>query len=125
MNFLENSVFAWPDLFAIIDEPLQPSLVYTPRGAARLWVPSSPIRADDPMAAALGAGRASVLKGLAVPRTTTELARQLGLGASTVSWHLSQVGRAGLVEPHRLGRSVFYRPSHEGERLLDVFGGRE
>jgi len=66
-----------------------------------------------------------LLKGLAVPRTTTELARKLGLGASAVSEHLCRLGRAGLVESHHIGRSVFYRPSYEGDRLLEMFGERE
>ena len=117
-------VFIWPDLYATIDPPWQPSLVYTPRGAARLWVSSS-ARAGDALVAALGSGRASVLKGLTVPRTTTELARQLGLSPGTASEHLSRLRKAGLVEPHRSGRSVFYRLSYEGEEMLALFGERD
>ena len=113
--------FAWPKLYAIIEEPWQPSLVYAPRGAAKLWV-SSPSHVDDALAAALGLGRASVLKGLAIPRTTTELARQLGLSPGTASEHLSRLTKAGLVEPHRSGRGVFYRLSRAGEQLLELFG---
>ena len=115
--------FAWPRLYAIIEEPWQPSLLYAPRGAAKLWV-SSPSHVEDALVAAVGFGRASVLKGLAIPRTTTELARQLGLSPGTASEHLSRLRRAGLVEPHRSGRSVFYRLSREGEQLLGLFGER-
>lgn len=117
-------VFAWPDLYVTIDPPWQPSLKYTPRGAARLWV-SSPARAGDALVAALGSGRASVLKGLAVPRTTTELARQLGLSPGTASEHLSRLRKSRLVESHRIGRSVFYRLSYEGEEMLALFGERD
>ncbi len=113
--------FAWPKLYAIIESPWQPSLVYAPKGAAKLWI-SSPSHVDDALVAALGLGRASALKGLAIPRTTTELARQLGLSPGTVSEHLSRLRKAGLVEPHRSGRSVFYRLSREGEQLLELFG---
>jgi DNA-binding transcriptional ArsR family regulator len=113
--------FAWPKLYAIIEAPWQPSLVYAPKGAAKLWV-SSPSQVEDALVAALGLGRASVLKGLAIPRTTTELARQLGASPGTTSEHLSRLRRAGLVEPHRSGRSVFYRLSREGEQLLELFG---
>jgi Bacterial regulatory protein, arsR family/Family of unknown function (DUF5937) len=89
--------FAWPRLYAIIEEPWQPLLIYAPRGAAKLWVSASyPV--EDDLAAALGSGRASVLEGLAIPRTTTELARQLGLSPGTASEHLSRLRRAGLVE---------------------------
>jgi DNA-binding transcriptional ArsR family regulator len=113
--------FAWPRLYAIIEAPWQPSLVYAPRGAAGLWI-SSPSHVEGALVAALGFGRASVLKGLAIPRTTTELARQLGLSPGTASEHLSRLKRAGLVDPQRSGRSVFYRLSREGEQLLKLFG---
>jgi DNA-binding transcriptional ArsR family regulator len=115
--------FAWPRLYAIVEESWQPSLVYAPRGAAKLWV-SSPFHVEGALVAALGSGRASVLKSLAIPRTTTELARQLGLSPGTASEHLSRLRRAGLAEPHRSGRSVFYRLSREGEQLLELFSER-
>jgi len=120
---LVPSAFAWPRLYAIIEEPWQPSLIYTPRGAAKLWV-SSRSDVEGNLVAALGFGRASVLKGLAIPRTTTELARQLGLSPGTTSEHLSRLRRAGRVEPNHSGRSVFYRLSREGEQLLELFSER-
>jgi DNA-binding transcriptional ArsR family regulator len=83
---------------------------------------SPPSNVEGALVAALGFGRASVLKGLAIPRTTTELARQLGLSPGTASEHLSRLKRAGLVDPQRSGRSVFYRLSREGEQLLRLFG---
>jgi len=116
--------FAWPKLYAIIEAPWQPSLVYAPKGAAKLWV-SSPSHVEDALVAALGLGRASVLKGLAIPRTTTELARQLGVSPGTTSEHLARLRRAGLVEPYRSGRSVFYRLSRQGEQLLGIFGEQD
>jgi DNA-binding transcriptional ArsR family regulator len=112
--------FAWPRLYAVIEEPWQPSLVYVPRGAAKLWV-SSRSDVEGALVEVLGFGRASVLKGLIIPRTT-ELARQLGLSPGTTSEHLSRLRKAGLAEPHRSGRSVFYRLSRKGEQLLGLFG---
>jgi DNA-binding transcriptional ArsR family regulator len=108
----------------VTDAPWQPSLVYTPRGAARLWV-ASPAPAGEAIAAALGAGRASIRRELSVPRTTTELARQLGLSPGTASEHLSRLRKARLVEPHRVGRNVFYHLSYEGEQLLRIFGEQQ
>jgi DNA-binding transcriptional ArsR family regulator len=113
--------FAWPDIYAIIDAPWQPTLVYSPRGVARLWESGRP-GTDEALRAALGAGRASVLKGLVVPSTTTQLARSLAASPGTVSQHLARLRRAGLVEPHRRGRRVYYRLSSSGEHLLDLFG---
>jgi DNA-binding transcriptional ArsR family regulator len=118
---LVPSAFAWPRLYAIIEEPWQPSLIYTPRGAAKLWV-SSRSDVEGALVEALGFGRASVLKGLTIRRTTTELARQLGLSPGTTSEHLLRLRKARLAEAHRSGRSVFYRLSREGEQLLGLFG---
>ena len=118
---LVPSIFAWPDLLAVFEPPWQPTLLYPPRGTARLWIPS-PEEPVDALSEALGRGRASVLKGLMVPQTTTEIARQAGASPGTVSEHLSRLRKAGLVEPHRQGRSVFYRLSYEGEALLRLFG---
>jgi predicted transcriptional regulator len=42
------------------------------------------------------------------PHTTTELADALGKSASTVSWHLSKLADADLVEKRRDGRRVEY-----------------
>ena len=71
----------------------------------------------------MSTGRASVLKGLLPgPTTTTELAHQLRLSPAAVSAHLSRLRTAGLVEPHRNGRKVYYRLSYAGESLLRIFG---
>jgi len=72
--------------------------------------------------AALSPGRASVLKGCLTPRTTTDLARELGLSPAAVSAHLSRLKVAGLIERHRSGRKVFYRLGDAGESLLEIFG---
>ena len=85
--------FAWPDVYVIIDAPWQPTLVYAPRGVARLWESELP-GTDEAIEAALGRGRARVLKSLAVPSTTTELARAMGVSAGAVSQHLSRLRRA-------------------------------
>ncbi len=44
---------------------------------------------------------------------SSELASTLGLTESTVSHHLSQLRRAGLVESDRRGMNVYHRP-HSG-----------
>ena len=36
---LVPAAFAWPRVFAMIDEPWQPALIYTPRGLGSLWAP--------------------------------------------------------------------------------------
>src|SRR5215203_4378667 len=119
-------VFAWPRVEALVQPGYRPTLAYGPRGVANLWSSSSPAPNGTAIEAALGSGRASVLKGLLpVPRTTTELAHQLRLSPATVSAHLLRLKTAELVEPHRSGKRVYYRLSWAGESLLRIFGELE
>lgn len=115
-------VFVTPRVDVLVQPGYRPTLAYGPRGVTNLWTSSSPTPNGTALEAALSAGRASVLKALFVPRTTTELARQLGLSPATVSAHLSRLKVAGLVEPHRSGNRVYYRLSHAGGSLLEIFG---
>jgi DNA-binding transcriptional ArsR family regulator len=116
-------VFAWPRVDVLVQPGYQPTLAYGPRGVANLWISSSPAPNGTALEAALGAGRASVLKSLApMPSTTTELANQLRLSPAAISAHLTRLKAAELVEPHRSGRNVYYRLSYAGESLLGIFG---
>jgi DNA-binding transcriptional ArsR family regulator len=117
-------VFVTPRVEVLVQPGYQPTLAYGPRGVANLWSSSSsPAPNVTALEAALGAGRASVLKGLLpVPHTTTELALQLHLSPAAVSAHLLRLKAADLVEPHRSGKRVYYRLSHAGESLLGIFG---
>jgi DNA-binding transcriptional ArsR family regulator len=115
-------VFAWPKVDVLVQPGYQPTLAYGPRRVASLWTSSSPPPDGTALEVALGTGRASVLKNLLVPTTTSELARQLRLSPAAVSAHLSRLKAAGLVEPHRDGKRVYYRLSCVGESLLKLFG---
>ena len=111
------SAFAWPALIALTEPPWQPTLIYPARGVATLWEPGGR-PAPEALAALLGQRRASVLAALHAPRSTTELARGLGLSAASVSQHLAVLRDAGLVNGHRVGRSVLYVRSPTGEGLF-------
>jgi DNA-binding transcriptional ArsR family regulator len=118
-------VFVWPRVMVLTEPGYQPTLAYGPRGVANLWS-SSPAPNGTALEAALGAGRASVLKHLTpMPTTTTELAHQLYLSPAAISAHLSRLKAAELIEPHRSGRKVFYRLSGAGEELLGIFSELE
>lgn len=62
--------------------------------------------------------------------TAGAIAEALGVPANTLSFHLSQLGGAGLVRSHREGRRVRYAVEPEGIRDLlaflldDCCGGR-
>ncbi|MBB5917201.1 DNA-binding transcriptional ArsR family regulator [Nocardia transvalensis] len=73
---------------------------------------------DDPVATLLGAGRARVLRELARPATSTQLAHCLAVSLGTVSAHLAVLREAGVVTGIRSGRNVVYRLAPRGERLL-------
>jgi DNA-binding transcriptional ArsR family regulator len=113
---LVPTVFAWPEVFAMIDEPWQPALIYTPRGVGTLWAPAEP----DPGAldALLGARRAAILRALRAPATTQDLAGRLHASPAGVSEHLGVLRRAGLVSAQRDGRRVLYVRTAAGEQML-------
>lgn len=118
---LVPSAFSWPTVSILAHPHSEPALAYAPRGVANLWR-SAPPPEGTALEAALGAGRASVLGALLVPRTTTELAGDLGRSPGAVSAHLSRLKAAGLVGSHRRGKRVYYSLSGAGEALLEVFG---
>ena len=75
-------------------------------------------RRPTPSARCSGKVRAAVLMALDRPRSTTDLARALGVSAGGVSQHLSVLREAGLVHGHRVGRSVLYLRSPAGDGLV-------
>ena len=114
---LVPTVFAWPEVFAMIDEPWQPALIYTPRGVGSLWAPR---READPGAldALVGRRRAAILRALRAPATTLDLAERLSASPAGVSEHLGVLRRAGLVRAQRDGRRVLYARTAAGEQML-------
>jgi DNA-binding CsgD family transcriptional regulator len=117
-----SHAFSWPDVLTLVDPCFRPTLAYAPRGVANLWTTSRSAPNGTALEAALSPARASVLKSLLMPRTTTELAQELGLSPAAISAHLSRLKVAGLAEPHRSGKRVYYRLSFAGESLLEIFG---
>ena len=93
------------------------ALGYQARGTAALWAPQE-ASFDGRLELLLGHGRAAVLRALEQPATTTEPARRLSYAPSTVSAHLDVLARAGLVERHRVRRSVFYGLNDTGRAFV-------
>jgi DNA-binding transcriptional ArsR family regulator len=109
---LVPSVFVWPGL--IITEEVEVDnafmLTYAARGVGKVWEGLPEAEAvDNDLGSLLGRNRASILRRLGIPMTTTQLARELGQSPGTVSQHLSVLKRNGLLESWRSGRSVLYR----------------
>jgi DNA-binding transcriptional ArsR family regulator len=111
--------FAWPSVYVIAEPPWPPAVLYSPRGVANLWSSAPP--PPDALCHLVGEGRARVLSTLVIPRTTTEIARQLGLTAGAVSQHLARLQSAGVIAPRRSGRRVYYSLTARGGLLIDQF----
>lgn len=111
------SVF-WRRPAVVIDGYQVPTIVY-PIDAARVdrWATTE----ETNTAALLGATRAAVLELLLVARTTSEVARELGLGLPTVSVHLATLQQNGLATSTRTGRSVHHAITPLGRRVLSPY----
>ena len=98
------------------------TLIYSPRGVGQVWEGST--RSSAPPAAdLLGRSRAALLVKLDLPLSTTQVARDLGLSAGSVSEHLSVLRRSGLVTSRRSGRQVLYQRTALGTDLLGAASG--
>ena len=74
----------------------------------------------DRLSLLIGRGRATVLRALTTPATTTGLATARGLAPSPVSQHLSALEAAGVVHRRRAGRRVLYVLEPSGTALVSL-----
>ncbi len=103
-------VFAWPYLVVDSGSSGAASLTYGPRGIGTLWESASQPKAGEAaLGALLGRSRAAILTSVALPRSTTDLARELGQSAPAISAHLAILRRCGMVTSWRSGRRVLYQ----------------
>lgn len=113
--WLVPSVFRWPWL-AVDIRSGRPVICYAARGAGRVWEEAE--EQADALGALLGQSRAALLRALVVPRTTTALARVVGLAPSTVSEHLGVMTASGLLTSTRDGRKVLYSRTNVGDLVV-------
>jgi DNA-binding transcriptional ArsR family regulator len=114
-------IFSRGALSCSTDHPSVVMVTYQARGAALLASAPRP-SAEDRLAILIGRGRASVLRALSVPSTTTGLATALGLAPSTISEHLTGLQAAGVVHRRRAGRRVLYGLEPAGIALVKLLG---
>lgn len=112
-------IFGATALFHQLNEPWQPALLYTARGAGNWY--QSPSDTSEALELTLGATKAHVLLALQTPTSTSDLAHALSLSAGAVSQQLGKLHEAGLVDSNRNGRRVYYRLSDRGEKLIALF----
>jgi DNA-binding transcriptional ArsR family regulator len=119
---LVPSAFAWVGPATITEPPWQPTLLYPARGIATLWE-SGGARSPEALANVIGRTRAALLAELDAPRSTTDVARLLGITPGGASQHLGTLHGAGLVARRREGRIVLYVRTPLADAL--VAGGAE
>ncbi|MET9882051.1 winged helix-turn-helix domain-containing protein [Streptomyces sp. NPDC006430] len=119
---LVPSAFLGPGLLTRMTPPDPPQLAYPARGVGVLWASRPPVPGAEALAAVLGRSRTRLLTELEAPASTTELAHRTGLSAAGVSQNLTALRDAGLVSPHRAGRSVLYARTSVAEALLAACG---
>ncbi|MFB7542420.1 helix-turn-helix domain-containing protein [Streptomyces zaomyceticus] len=112
--------FHWRGGPLVQDLPDRPVVLAYPAGGG---LPPAPeprgARSEDGgLAAALGRTRAAVLRALAEPRTTTDLARRTGIGNATASAHAAALRAAGLITTTRTGRSVHHEQTPLGTLVV-------
>nr|WP_190160229.1 helix-turn-helix domain-containing protein [Streptomyces litmocidini] len=106
--------FHWRGGPLVQDLPDRPVVLAYPAGGG---LPLAPSGAEEGLAGVLGRTRAELLRVLTQPRTTTELARCLGVSNATASAHAAALRGAGLLTTTRTGRSVHHAPTPLGELL--------
>jgi DNA-binding transcriptional ArsR family regulator len=116
---LVPTAFGWPDVVAGTLGGVK-IVVFPARGLGGLWERRPPDQREA-VEALLGPTRAKLALALRAPMATSDLAAMLGVGGSSVSYHLGHLRRAGIVEWHREGRRVVYRLSSLGTGLLRLW----
>ena len=108
-------------LFSISDDGVRPNvLIYAaqPNGYLSAEGPlEEPVSADR-LAALLGPTRAAVLRALAAPRGTAELADVVGISPASASEHAKVLRESFLIETRRDGRAVRHSLTALGRTLL-------
>jgi DNA-binding transcriptional ArsR family regulator len=98
-----------------------PAIDYSPRGLGAVWDNNGTTVGDgDPLTALIGQSRTAILRIAELPRTTTDLARELSLSGATISVHLSILKRCGMVTSWRSGRRVLYQRTPLAASILSA-----
>lgn len=94
-----------------------PHIMYPARGLATLWETETSVPVNA-LAGLIGHVRARLMGLLEAPSSSTELALRLDVTPTAVNQHLRALRAAGLLISARHGRSVLYRRSDLGDRLV-------
>jgi DNA-binding transcriptional ArsR family regulator len=115
---LAPSPFAGPRPRLLI-QPDKPALIVYQAAAAPVLISQPPT--DDPVDRLLGRTRAAVLRCVTQQgrHTTSTVASEVGISASSSSEHLTVLRTAGLVSSQRTGGTVTHRATPLGRELIE------
>lgn len=114
---LVPSVMSSWGCMVLTEPPAQPTLFYPARGVTAGWARSTTETADA-LGALLGSARAEILLGAGSARTTSHVARDAGIAASTASHHLTILRDAGLIASERDGARMLHLRTPLGEAMV-------
>ncbi len=115
--------FHWRCGPLVQDLPDRPVALAYPAGRGLPPVPDRAGPPDGALAGVLGRTRLALLYSLDEPRTTTGLARRIGVSNATASAHAGALRAAGLLATTRTGRSVHHTRTPLAELLLNGGAG--
>lgn len=110
--------FHWRGGPLIQDLPDRPVVFTYPAGPELPLLPDGGDTLDERLAGVLGRTRLALLCSLDQARTTTGLARRIGVSNATASAHAAALRAAGLLTTTRTGRSVHHQRTALAELLL-------
>ena len=114
---LMPSYLSWHTPDMLYDPTLPPVLVYPIEHT--LTAPARERVANASVVALIGMTRAAVLESIGEGRTTSELARRVGVSAASISQHTAVLREAGLIRTSRIGKSVLHTITPLGAALLE------
>jgi DNA-binding transcriptional ArsR family regulator len=79
--------------------------------------------AEGALATIMGPVRAAMLQALRQPLTVSDLAAVVHCAPTTATYHLHQLGAAGLIARERSGPSVWVSRTARGDELVDLLAG--
>jgi DNA-binding transcriptional ArsR family regulator len=117
---LVPSYLSWDTPDVLRDPALPPVLVYPIERDLVLSAGVRPPVHGSAVAALIGRTRTSLLESLADGRTTSELARRVGVSPGSVSQHTAVLREARLIRTSRAGKAVVHTITPLGRNLLNA-----
>jgi DNA-binding transcriptional ArsR family regulator len=111
---LTPAYLSWNSVDVLRDPALPPVLVYPIERD-----PAVGLSAGASVVALIGSTRAAILETIGEGRTTTELARRVGVSPASISQHTAVLREAGLIRTSRVGKAVLHTMTALGAALLD------